>query len=204
MLRKCKRFRNGIAVLAVGLCALPLLGCPGNLDSRFAVNVERDFDTAEEALLIGVAEAAYPPREEVAALADAHGVDPASLPEEGLWWYDTQQDIRIPYAITAEAIDYYADKVEESRDLARVLRPRYGMRMNASLDYFATIAYHSSYQHGGQTFTGVFAVEMSLDWEYQTRPLSTMHFGKERVVILTPAGEVLAVFGDGETDIPIL
>ena len=34
-----------------------------------------------------------------------------SLPEENLWWYNSFGEIRIPYAITTDAITYYSDSL---------------------------------------------------------------------------------------------
>lgn len=191
--------KHCVFVLGVVACAASLLGCPRGLEERFTVSIARDFDTQEEENLLAVAEAAYPPREDVAALAEANGTDPTTLPLEGYWWYDTLDEVSIPYAATGDAVDYYEQLVADRRELARQLRPRYSRTMEAHLDYSAGISYYSTYQHGGQTFTGVFVATMRLDWSSQSGPLLGMGFTKDRIVVLNPAGEVQAIFGDGET-----
>jgi hypothetical protein len=192
-------FRIAMAVCMVG-CALGLVGCPNGFRARYVVNVQRHFITQQEADLISVAEHTYPPRDEVLALFHP-GTNTQDLPQE-LWWYEdySSSDSRKPYAITTGAIEYYTQKIED--DEANRTLPD-GLPFPGAcerFEYSATIHFHASYEaEGGQTFTDVFVVKMSLHWGESIGPLSGGGFYKTRTVVMTPDGTVLAVQGDEPT-----
>lgn len=191
------------------LLLLPLLivlvGCPGTGGvpslwwiaprefGSFTQDVQRNAESPEEENLIAIAEAVYPAREDVVA------VFVGEIPEEPLWWYDTFDDVRIPYAITAEAIEYYSDLVDQWQEEADADCPWCVTWLSCSLEYVADIEYHETYENEGETFSDVYVVTMNLHWGAYCGPVCAHWFEKDRTVVLTPDGEVLNVFGDGPT-----
>jgi hypothetical protein len=148
--------------------------------------------------MIAAAEAAQPSKE---ALRQAAG-DAAVPAGDKVWWYQEQLGIRIPCAITADAVAYYSDLVGTyaKQDFKRYVEP------SSRLDYHATVAAHQKFEHQGQTFEDVHVVTLKLDFSQNFAATQTegMHFQKERVVILDAKGKVLYISGDGPTEVPIL
>ena len=204
MKRMCNsewRVAIGIGLLA---CAVGLVGCPNGFKPHYIVDIERDFATQQEKNLIFVAENTYPSREEVAAVYPA-GTNPQDLPEE-VWWYfgDFGNDFRLPYAITTGAIEFYLQMVLE--DEANRVLPELAPFPGAveRFKYTATIKYFTTFEgEGGEVFSNVYVVTMGLHWSESAGPLTGHGFDLARKVVLTPAGEVLQVQGDGELAISI-
>jgi hypothetical protein len=176
-----------------------LVGCPNGFRARYIVDIDRDFATAQEEDLILIAENTYPPREEVLALFPS-GTDPQTLPED-LWWYVDYlgSDTRHPYAITTGAIEYYTQKIHD--DQANHILPDSNPFPGAveQFKYTASIEYFTTFEgEEGETFSNVHVVSMSLSFGGSSGPLSGSGFNMGRKVILTPAGEVLQVQGDGD------
>jgi hypothetical protein len=181
-------------LVCVIICATICVGCPPRpTDEVFQLSIERDFDSPEEQELIQIAESVYPAREDVLAVYE---VDRLGEPPDGdLWWYTDYGEL-VPYAITTEAIDYYADLILQWREGYPTLFigpffPTYWLTYTANIDY------QEMYENEGQTFTDVYVVTMELDWGGVWGPLAGGGFTKERVVVLSPDGESLGIFGDG-------
>ena len=66
--------------------------------------------------LLGIAEATYPPRELLEFLSEVRrtelGGDTARVP---LWWLEGVGVHRVPYAVTAGALEYYTKLTERMR-----------------------------------------------------------------------------------------
>ena len=166
--------------------------------AKHLVTVRRVSSDQKQAAMIAAAEAAQPSKE---ALRQAAG-DAAVPAGDKVWWYQEQLGIRIPCAITADAVAYYSDLVGTyaKQDFKRYVEP------SSRLDYHATVAAHQKFEHQGQTFEDVHVVTLKLDFSQNFAATQTegMHFQKERVVILDAKGKVLHISGDGPTEVPIL
>jgi hypothetical protein len=174
------------------VCAVLCVGCPQPAEVVFGLSVERNFDSPEELELIEIAESIYPAREDVLAVYEVEYI--GEPPDGDLWWY-TEYEVRIPYAITTEAIDYYSDVIlqlrEDHPDPVGPFVP------GSFFSYTASVAFYETYENEGQTFTDVYVVTMEFDWGDGLFFLSGGGFQKMRVVVLTPDGEPLGIFGDG-------
>src|SRR5437867_10465679 len=77
-------------------------------DGDFTLSVHRHYEDAMGARLLGIAEATYPPRDRLVDIAIRKGLemgpDSARTP---LWWCSGLGATRVPYAITAGALDFY-------------------------------------------------------------------------------------------------
>jgi hypothetical protein len=174
---------------------------PRNLvvsDGDFTFTIDRSYDGPLAERLLGIAEATYPPREILLDRAITRGTeigsDSAKTP---LWWCEGLGVSRVPYAITAGALEFYRDLTERFR------RHNFWGAWDhnlfwTDLAYTATIAPRAEYETQGRSFSEVFIVEMHLLWSFDDGvfvPESRAH----RIVVLTPDGTVLDVQGDGET-----
>lgn len=180
--------------------ALPVLlaGC-WNDDLNFESYVSRQFTTPAEEALIDVAERVCPAREDV--LAAASPEDREALETEAgdacLWWYDCVGR-RVPYAITADAIAYYTNCVEQNRRDRPILWPSGAY---AYFNYRADIEFRGEFTAGAKQYEDAYLVHM-VTWyeEGSIFPLSYRGFDMDRTVAISGAGEVLAVFGDGTAE----
>ena len=180
--------------------------------AKHQIVVRREAADKQQAAMIAAAEAAQPSKETLRQAAEARDRnDPLGLaqPKEAkapvgdkVWWYKEQLGIRIPGAITADAVTYYSDLVEKygKQVLKRYTEP------SSRLDYHAGVKFHKEFKLGDKTFNEVHVVTLKLTFDQNFVATTTegMHFQKERVVVLDGKGKVLYVSGDGPTEVPIL
>jgi hypothetical protein len=148
--------------------------------------------------MIAAAEAAIPDRQ---ALQKALGDQPMAK-DEVQWWHQEQLGVRIPFAITGAAVEYFKKLVEgyQKQDFKRYSEP------SSKLDYQAGVVFHKSFEHEGKTFTDVHVVTLKISFSEHFAATVTegMSFEKQRIVILDAKGTVLAVSGDGPTEVPVM
>ena len=166
-------------------------------DGAFTATVHRHFEDERGRRLLGIAEATYPPREALVARAVAWnfdvGSDSANAP---LWWCDGRGLARVPYAVTAGALEHYLNLTERFR--ASTFWTAEQNLFWSNLVYDATITRRAEYIYEGGSIKDVYVAEMKLLWEYDDGVFLPV-FLAHRVVVLSPEGRVIAVSGDGET-----
>jgi hypothetical protein len=153
--------------------------------------------------ILRVAESTYPSPDVI--LQDIQPWYPELPPNpnhEALWWYDSFDGVRIPYAITRGSLAYYQGLTEAFRagDFSAV--GNYPL-VSSSLEYSAVISRRSNYVREGTPYGDVYVVEIELSWSDICGNLCGLWFSKKRVVILDLDGTLRAVFGDGETTIMV-
>jgi len=159
----------------------------------FVAIVNRNFSDLEEEHLIRIAEETYPPIEAVLPVAGSRPGREALAKEKRLWWYDTFDGVRLPYAVTMDAVRYYLKLTQTMGNGVETS----GIRMKASkFTYYANISKSSAYSRDGRVFSDVYVVEMGLSWSNYCGSLCACSFDLNRTVILRPDGTVLCVFGD--------
>jgi len=168
-------------------------------DGDFTMSIHRDCKDSIGTRLLGIAEATYPPREVLVDFAIEYalemGSDSAHVP---LWWCDGVGVERIPYAVTLSAVEYYARLTENFR--RHIFWGVGGTPLRwTDFTYRATITRKANVTVGPESFASVYVADMLLDWRYDDgifTPVTRAH----RIVVLTPAGKVLRVEGDGGAD----
>jgi hypothetical protein len=167
-------------------------------DGDFTFSIRRSYDGPLAGRLLSIAEATYPPRETLVERAIARGweigSDSARTP---LWWCEGLGVSRVPYAVTAGALDFYKNLTERFRDHNFWGAWDHNLFWT-DLYYKATIAPRAEYYIKGRVIPNVFIVEMNLLWSFDDGvfvPESRAH----RIVVMAPDGTVLDVQGDGET-----
>jgi hypothetical protein len=164
---------------------------------KHRVTIRREAADEAQTKMIAAAETARP---DAAALRKAIGEGPE--PKEATqWWYREELGIRIPFALTTGAVDYFTQKVGEYRkqEFKRHLEP------SSSVDYLASVAHHPQFERDGRKFANVHVVTLKLVFmqEFAATGTEGMHFEKVRTVVLDEKGKVLAVYGDGPTEAPV-
>lgn len=117
------------------------------------------------------------------------------------WSSGTQLGIRLPFALTRPALEYYEALIRgyQKRSWKTFIEPR------SHMDYSATVSHHETFERDGQTFRNVDVVEMKLTFhaEFTQEDTQGLHFIKTRTVVLDRKGSVLGVLGDGSTEVPV-
>lgn len=170
---------------------------PANAQKHTVV-VTREAANDDSRRLIAAAEAAQPPRTGVQKAAGD-----AKLPEKGpLWWYKEELGLRIPYALTGEAVTYFTSLVKKygRESFTRYTEP------SSRLEYSATVATHDSFSHEQSSFANVRVVTLKLKFSQNFCATGTegLAFEKERSVVFDADGKILLIIGDGPTETPIL
>ncbi len=192
------------------LLVIALAGCDSGVteaevERSYSESIVREAANDFEASLIAQAEAVYPPRDSVIAAA----WDPAQVPETEYWYYAGFDGVRIPYAITGDAVAYYADLID-----ALEAGERLQFLTEASLDYRVAVSFRTAYTFEGvdpetleplpsESFERVYVVEMSLAWYQYCGDLCAMWIDHERVVVFDEAGTLLRVFLDGPRPVAV-
>jgi hypothetical protein len=166
------------------------------LDGEFTVSIRRGYPDSAAARLLRVAEALCPPRDLLVRIAMERsydfGDDSAGVP---LWWHRGTGEGRVPYAVTAAAVEYYMGLTElyrERKFREAGTRPLFW----SELIYRSTIAERDTFALAGRAYAGVYVANQSLFWSFDDGTF-VPRVEARRVVVLTPGGEVLAVDGDG-------
>jgi hypothetical protein len=205
--------RNLVALAAVTALCVVIVACTAK---SHRATITRIFGSDTEAALLAIAEMYVPANPELASLiqdcVDLGNCDSEDPDDENLWWYDSFDGVRIPYAVTSDAVDYYADlvaqwQVDPSTSWG-------GEWTSSNLQYVGVIEYADAVEIGGEQFDDVYVVDMNLSWSAVCGSLSAYGFDKMRTiilslgahgfdkmrtVILSPAGDILRVYGDGVT-----
>jgi hypothetical protein len=168
-------------------------------DGDFTLSIHRRYEGPVAARLLGIAEATYPPRDRLVSIAIERtfdmGSDSARVP---LWWCDGRGVARVPYAITAGALEHYTKLTEHFRQ--HNFREAGATNLFWSdLAYKASIEPRDQYVLEGVPVRNVYVAEMILSWSYDDGTFVQMLIS-HRFVVLTKDGTVIAVEGDGQTD----
>lgn len=166
--------------------------------ARHKVVILREATDKQQSAMVAAAEAAQPSKE---ALRQAAGDAPVPAGDK-VWWYKEELGIRIPCAVSADAVAYYSDLVGKygKQDLKRYAEP------SSQLDYHASVKVHKEFKLDDKTFKDVHVVTLKLTFSQHFAATTTegMRFQKQRVVVLDAAGKVLHLSGDGPTEVPIM
>jgi len=118
------------------------------------------------------------------------------------WSQGTQLGIRLPFALTHPALEYYEALVlgYQKRSWKTFIEPR------SLMDYSAAVSHHETFERDGKTFREVDVVELKLAFhaDFTQEGTQGVHFTKTRTVVLDRKSTVIAVFGDGPAEAPVL
>lgn len=154
----------------------------------FEIEISREADNDAEHALISVAEALCPSPELLRRCAQ-------SAPDtDCVWWCGEYSGVRLPIAVTEDALAYYADfaRAMEAEQQENFLhRPG-----NARLEYLATVAQPTDDRDGASDI-----VSLRLEWShYCGSGFCGTRFEITRTVKFDESGTILSVTGDGPVD----
>lgn len=173
----------------------PALG-QDTLGRAFVADVHRNVRNSERERLIRIAEETYPRAEAILPIADSRPGAEALQKEERLWWYGEFDGVRLPYAVTMDAVRYYLGLVQ-AMGRGDTTQTK-GFRMKrVEFSYHANISDRPvTYSRDGRVFKDVYVVDMGLRWSNYCGPVCACSFNLDRTVVIRRDGTVLCVFGD--------
>jgi hypothetical protein len=165
----------------------------------FTISIYRNVPDLELARLLAIAEATYPPRDLMTSIAHLEGYEMGSDSSRGnLWWYRGAGPNRLPYAVTLAAIDYYANLTERFR--RREFREAGTRPLHSSrLLYEGSIAHRDRVSVSDQNYQNIYVARLHLVWAWDDGIFDSTTEAW-RTVVLTRAGDVIAVSGDRAID----
>jgi len=164
--------------------------------TAFTASVRRHFVDANEERLLRIAEEAYPPPDAILAIAGRYASKQDLGREKHLWWYGEFDGVRLPYAVTMDAVRYYLALIQAT---ARGDSSQTGgiPMKRANFSYTASVSpRQSTLSRDGRVFEDVYTVELRLSWSNYCGSLCACSFNLNRTVVLRADGTVLCVFGD--------
>lgn len=163
----------------------------------FVATVHREFRDPAEERLLRIAEETYPPPKAIASIANDRIYRKSLLREKWLWWYGDFDGVRLPYAVTTDAVRYYLGLTQAlgrgESSKAHVIRMK---RSRFSYSARVSAGPTKTFSREGQVFENVYIVEMRLEWSNYCGSLCACDFHLERTVVLRADGTVVCVFGD--------
>jgi hypothetical protein len=171
-------------------------------EGDYTVRVVRAAPDSAASHLLDLAECAYPSRSLLVGLAAARGYEMgADTARAPLWWCRGTRERRVPYAATRGALEHYLELTQKYRD-HDYHEPGLNRIFTSELVYEATIARRNDFAVGNRTFHDVYVANVALDWTYDDGTFLP-HVTARRTVVLAPAGEILAVDGDGQGTVDV-
>jgi hypothetical protein len=162
----------------------------------FVAKVNREFRNPTEERLLRIAEETYPPTKAVLLVTDQRSDRKTLSMEKRLWWYGDFDGVRLPYAVTMDAVRYYLGLVQ-AMGRGEPTESN-GIRMKAcNFSYSAHVSPGpTSIARDGREFQGVYVVDLKLEWMNYCGTTCACMFHLDRTVVLRADGTVLCVFGD--------
>lgn len=167
-------------------------------DGDFTYSVKREFPDSAAAHLLAIAESCYPSRDLLIDKAATHYYEMGSdTAKASLWWCDGPGVRRVPYAVTAGALEHYLGMTERFRGRDYLVPGGRGL-YGTELVYHAKIEARPEFVSEGKAYSRVYVAYLSLAWSYDDGTFCPS-FQAHRMVVLDPGGNVLSVVGDGTT-----
>ncbi|MFO7526851.1 MAG: hypothetical protein R6W68_15465 [Ignavibacteriaceae bacterium] len=167
----------------------------------YTKQIERIYSNEFEKNLITLAESFYPPRDSVLSVTPTEYIP--FIPDSNYWFYQSIDGVKIPYAITKEAIIYYSEIIDtlNARQNSLIYK--------AAFIYRAELTYYSSYIFEGldpitglplqsESFNNVYVVCMDLSWDHFCGPVCGLYIDHKRIVVFDIQGNPIRIFYDGE------
>lgn len=165
---------------------------------EFTQSITRNFNNEFEEKLLKQAESIYPPRDSV--LKVVLEKEKYLIPEIGYQFYRTIDHIKIPYAITSEAVEYYSNKINE------LYKDSISIIYSAKFVYNAEVKFYEAFKLDVDRISlaikqpynanNVFVVEMTLEWGHGCGNMCCLGIWIKRVVVFDFQGNLLKVFYD--------
>jgi len=161
----------------------------------YTIIIERNTNRAFHEEIIAKAEACFPPEYQI---IDPQDRDKLNIPSgESLWWGGSFDGVRIPFAITGSAVEYYTrliqlykeGKFEEAGTIENI---------SASFTYKVSVTHYNGFVYDNHNYGRVHVVQQELSWSNYCGMLCALWFTRERLIIFDAKDSaLLGVIGDG-------
>jgi hypothetical protein len=170
-------------------------------DAKYPILINREYGSADEEKLLAKAEALYKNPQIVEPellrqwryIANKSVVFPAGEPK---WWTGTVETILATELVTTEAVIYYYNISHALRNKEGKLEENSFNFLSSSLKYEASIKKMALYERAGRSFNDVYVANMTLTWAQVCGNLCGSGFTRNKIVIMSPSGEILEMFLD--------
>ena len=189
----------GWAIYSPGLLTtIPSVDSRG---SKYPIVIKREYGSPDEEKLLAKAESLYKNPQgleleilkEWRRIAEAHIVLPDGEPK---WWTGTADRILPAELVTTQAVLYYYNVSQDLGNKQGKFKERSPTYLNSSLDYKASIKKMDVYERSGKSFNNVYVANMTLTWAQVCGTLCGYGFTRNKIVVMSPSGEVLELFLD--------
>jgi len=189
---------TGWAVYGPGL----LLTIPSedSKDPKYPILIKREYGSPDEEKLLAKAESLYKNPEPVGPellkqwryVAEPY----IDLPEgEPKWWGGPISAIQSTELVTNGAVLYYY-KISQTLRSNEGRLTEISKFLSSNLKYEASIKKMDVYERAGKTFNNVYVANMTLTWAQVCGGLCGSGFTRNKIVVMSPSGEILDMFLD--------
>ncbi len=161
------------------------------------IDIDRVVKKENDLKLIKKAENIYPDKGNVLKASRKKRYEKHISGEKNLWWYNEFDNIRIPYAVTTDAIEYYSNLIKQYRqkEWGRDIKP------SSHFIYHAEVFFKDNYKINDKCFANVNVIRMELHFKARFSSLAGVTFKKERIILIDLNGKVVLISGDGPTSV---
>jgi len=190
----------------VVLADMPRSGLPSELEvpPPHGVSIRRTFHTPEEERVLRIAEAHPPGRDRV--LSGVPSDRAQRLPDDDcLWWNGTSEGVRIPFAVTRDAVRYLLEVGDAGRT-GGTLPDGSPPPWRSFLEYRATVERLRPWDPAPASVPrDAWLVRQRLAWSHEgtSDGGASIAYVKWRHVVLDVGGHVVEVRGDGNPPVRI-
>jgi len=186
------------AVFSPGLLAtIPTENSRGNHE----ILIKRDYGSPDEDKLLAKAEALYKNPEPIELellknwrnIAEPYVLFPDGEPK---WWTGSVDTILAAELVTSGAVLYYYNISQTLRSKEGKLKENSFTFSNSTLKYEASIKKMDVYERSGKSFKDVYVANMTLTWGQVCGGLCGSGFTRNKIVVMSPSGEILEMFLD--------
>jgi len=173
--------------------------------TNHVIVIDREYGTFGEEKLLAKAESLYKNPDTVAAellknwgyLADSYVVLPDGQPK---WWTGPVDTILATDIVTTEAVLYYYNISQALKNKDGKLKENSFKFSSSNLLYTASLKKMDVYERAGRSFTNVYVANMTLTWGQVCGGLCGYGFTRNKIVVMSPSGEILEMFLDARTN----
>jgi hypothetical protein len=174
---------------------------------RFRIHIERPTADSGEQRALLIAESITPDSASIGRVAQSATLHTANerradsaKESSDRWWFSEFDGVRIPFAVTGAAVDYYIQRIRErSNQQNPFSASSRGNEHRGNLAYRARVTKVAA----SATAPGGYLVRMDLEWSYYCGPRCALRFNHWREVSIAPDGRVISVRGDGPPSVMV-
>jgi len=169
--------------------------------TRYTILMKREYGSPDEEKLLAKAETLYknPDRVDLELLKQwRYNAEPyVILPDgEPKWWSGPTSTIQAAELVSTGAVLYYYNISQTFRSNEGKLNNNSFKFVSSTLKYEASIRKMDVYERSGKNFNNVYVANMTLTWGQFCGRLCAFGFTRNKIVVMSPSGEILEMFLD--------